>query len=81
MELRQSYFEQYVEPDHEYIHLNDHLLALSDIEADFEQLIAELYDECEQVDNDVVHSLVVDICKKLEMKAPDRDDLNIQKVK
>lgn len=77
MELPKTFFEpDYLEADHEYIHINDHELELSDIEQDLIQLVDELYDDCENIDRDIVHNLMCDLCKKLHMEKP-----NLKKLK
>ncbi|MDC7243670.1 MAG: hypothetical protein PQJ44_07015 [Sphaerochaetaceae bacterium] len=76
MKVPSYYYEQDIEPDNEYIHINDHYLALSEIEYDFELLIDELYDECKNYDKDVVHHIIENICSKLQMKKP-----NFEKIK
>lgn len=69
--------DYFMEADHEYIHINDHNMILSEIENDVEQLIDELYDECETVDRDVIHQLLLDITEKLDMKKPNKQTLKL----
>lgn len=77
MKVPSNYFEPDIEPDCDYIHINDHIIALGEIESDVEQLIDELYDDCQGIDPDIIHSILVDICKKLEMKLPSRDTFKL----
>ena len=54
--------------NYDYISKTDHQIALGDIAGDFEQLVHELYDSCENIDKNVVHELVCDIIDKLDME-------------
>ncbi len=76
MEAPKWYFEQECEND-EYIHINDHEMKLGEIAGDVEQLIDEFYDDCLNIDRDVVHELLTDICKKLDMELPSKQNLKL----
>jgi len=82
MKATQSYFEPDVEYDTDlYMEVNDHIIILDDIKHEFIQLLDELYDEVECVDHDVVHGLVDNLCKQLEMKTPQIETLKIKSMK
>ena len=66
--------------ENDFISKTDHELAIGYIADDFEQLIAELYDGCKNIDNDVIHDLICDLCEKLNMtEIPSLDTLKINK--
>lgn len=77
MELPNWYLEPDNVLDKEYIHINDHICKLGEIEGDLEQLIDELYDDCETIDSNIVHELIVDLCKKLDMPIPNKDNIKL----
>ena len=77
MRVPSSYFEPDVEPDFEYIHLNDHYLTIDRIGDDVEQLIDELYNGEYSYDKNVVHAIICELCKHFEFKKPELEKLKI----
>ena len=66
--------------ENDFISKTDHELAIGYIADDFEQLMAELYDDCQNIDTCIVHELICDLCEKLNMtEIPDIKALKINK--
>ena len=60
-----------------YMPVEDHDNVMVDIQQDLEQLIDELYDECQTVDKNIVHELITCLAEQLDVKIPRIETLKV----
>lgn len=85
--LPQSWYEPDVEPDFPYVDeetyyqlkddFDEATKTIDDAEMLVYQLICELYDDCKNVDKEIVHDIIVKLCNAVEVFPPEIKHLKI----